>query len=293
MEKDRNFNYFWVRCAKLVCVSILSRAQWERFENFFSLCLDLVIVLSSQVTLFAVHIAGCFYYFIAAHYKNPRDTWIGLSMGDFHHRSLWLRYVTSIYWSITTLTTTGYGDLHPVNSREMIFDVFYMLFNLGLTSYIIGNMTNLVVHGTSRTRRFVSTFSFLGFCRTHLFLVLMYVRAWLQRDTIQAASNFAHRNQLPVRLEDQMLAHLCLKYRTDSEGLQQQEFLDSLPKAIQSGISHFLFYSLVDQVYLFKGVSNDLLFQLVIEHASLFSWLFSYPSHASCRILTYALPCSR
>ncbi|KAG8367252.1 hypothetical protein BUALT_Bualt16G0053200 [Buddleja alternifolia] len=210
LEKDRNFNYFVVRCAKLVCV-----------------------------TLFAVHCAGCFYYLLAAHYPDPKKTWIGASMDDFHDISLWIRYVTAIYWSITTLTTVGYGDLHAENMREMIFNIFYMLFNLGLTAYLIGNMTNLVVHGTSKTRQF--------------------------RDTIQAASSFAQRNQLPARLQDQMLSHLCLKFRTDSEGLQQQETLDSLPKAIRSSISHFLFYSLVDKVYLFRGVSNDLLFQLVSE----------------------------
>ncbi|GMQ03197.1 hypothetical protein CsSME_00049086 [Camellia sinensis var. sinensis] len=210
LEKDRNFSYFWVRCSKLICV-----------------------------TLLAVHCAGCFYYRLADRYKDPKNTWIGLAMGNFHEKSLWIRYVTSMYWSITTLTTTGYGDLHPVNTQEMIFDIFYMLFNLGLTSYLIGNMTNLVVHITSRTRQF--------------------------RDTIQAASSFAQRNQLPVRLQDQMLAHLCLRYRTDSEGLQQQETLEALPKAIRSSISHFLFYSVVDKVYLFRGVSNDLLFQLVSE----------------------------
>ncbi|KAE8678775.1 Potassium channel AKT1 [Hibiscus syriacus] len=211
MEKDKNYNYFWVRCAKLICV-----------------------------TLFAVHCAGCFYYLIAERYPDPARTWIGNSLGeDFLEQSLWIRYVTSMYWSITTLTTVGYGDLHPVNTREMVFDIFYMLFNLGLTAYLIGNMTNLVVHGTSRTRRF--------------------------RDTIQAASSFAQRNQLPPRLQDQMLAHLCLKFRTDSEGLQQQETIDSLPKAIRSSISHYLFYSLMDKVYLFRGVSNDLLFQLVSE----------------------------
>lgn len=66
-----------------------------------------------------------------------------------------------------------------------------------------------------------------------------------------------------------MLAHLCLRFRTDSEGLQQQETLDVLPKAIRSSILHFLFYSLVDKVYLFHGVSNDLLFQLVIAGTSL------------------------
>ncbi|XP_023739117.1 potassium channel AKT1 [Lactuca sativa] len=210
LEKDRNFNYFWVRCAKLIAV-----------------------------TLFAVHCAGCFYYYLAAHYPNPGKTWIGYGNEGFQKESLWIRYVTSMYWSITTLTTVGYGDLHAQNRREMVFVICYMLFNLGMTSYLIGNMTNLVVHGTSKTRQF--------------------------RDTIQAASSFAQRNQLPSRLQDQMLAHLCLKFRTDSEGLQQQESLDSLPKAIRSSISHFLFYSLLDKAYLFRGVSNDLLFQLVSE----------------------------
>ncbi|WOK95796.1 potassium channel AKT1-like [Canna indica] len=210
LEKDRNFSYFWVRCAKLICV-----------------------------TLFAVHCAGCFNYLLAARFHDPSRTWIGASMPDFHQRSLWLRYVTSMYWSITTLTSVGYGDLHPENTGEMIFDTFYMLFNLGLTAYLIGNMTNLVVHGTSRTRKY--------------------------RDTIQAATGFAQRNRLPERLQDQMISHLSLKFRTDSEGLQQQETLDSLPKAIRSSISHYLFYPLVQKVYLFRGVSNDLLFQLVSE----------------------------
>ncbi|KAG6499005.1 hypothetical protein ZIOFF_038761 [Zingiber officinale] len=154
-----------------------------------------------------------------ARYHNPSSTWIGASMPDFHKRGLWIRYVTSMYWSITTLTTVGYGDLHAENTGEMIFDIFYMLFNLGLTTYLIRNMTNLVVHGTSRTRRY--------------------------RDTIQAATGFAQRNQLPERLQEQMISHLSLKFRTDSKGLQQQETLDALPKAIRSSITHYLVYSLV------------------------------------------------
>ncbi|CAK9147165.1 unnamed protein product [Ilex paraguariensis] len=210
LEKDSNFNYFWVRCAELTCV-----------------------------TLFAVHCAGCFYYFLAAHYPDPSRTWMGASMTDFLHQSLWTRYATSIYMSISTLTTVGHGDFHAKNTTEMIFSIFYMLFNLGLKVYVIGHMTNLVLHGTIRTGQF--------------------------RDTIQAASSFGQRNQLPVHLQDQIIAHLCLKFRTDLEGLQQQETLDSLPKAIQSSISRFKFSSLVDKVYLFRGVSNDLIFQLASE----------------------------
>ncbi|KAK7351400.1 hypothetical protein VNO77_10830 [Canavalia gladiata] len=208
LEKDRNYNYFWVRCSKLICV-----------------------------TLFSVHFAACFFYFLAVNH-DKKTTWLSLPNDD-NQKNLWNLYVTSMYWSIVTLSTVGYGDLHPINTREMVFDIIFMLFNLGLTSYLIGNMTNLVVHGTSRTRRY--------------------------RDTVAAATGFAHRNQLPIRLQEQMLAHLFMKYRTDLEGLQQQEIIESLPKAIRSSISQYLFYPLLDKVYLFSGVSSDLIFQLVTE----------------------------
>ncbi|KAJ4768038.1 potassium channel protein [Rhynchospora pubera] len=208
LEKDIRFNYFWTRCTKL-----------------------------TAVTLFAVHCAACFNYLIADRYRHPMETWIGSEMPDFKMQSLWTRYVTAIYWSITTLTTTGYGDLHAVNTQEKLFDIFYMLFNLGLTAYIIGNMTNLVVHGTSRTRNF--------------------------RDTVQAASQFAARNQLPRQIKDQMVSHIIIRFKT--EGLKQQEMLASLPKGIRSNIAYNLFFPIVEKAYLFKGVSFSFIFQLITE----------------------------
>lgn len=92
---------------------------------------------------------------LADHYPHGGKTWIGTAIPNFKEYSLRIRYVSSIYWSMTTMTTVGYGDLHSVNTREMAFNIFYMLFNLGFTSYLIGNMTNLVVEGTRRTMKFV------------------------------------------------------------------------------------------------------------------------------------------
>lgn len=98
-------------------------------------------------------------YLLAIHHKPKSNTWLGLLYADkINETSTMLYYVTAMYWSITTLSTTGYGDLHATNAWEMVFTTIFMVFNLGLSSYIIGNMTNLVVHGTSRTRKFVSDF---------------------------------------------------------------------------------------------------------------------------------------
>ncbi|KAG2390043.1 Potassium channel [Vigna angularis] len=167
LEKDRNYSYFWVRCCKLTCV-----------------------------TLFSVHAAACFFYFLAGR-DDPKDTWLSIVPTTIN-QDIWGKYVVAVYWSIVTLASVGYGDLHP-------------------------------------------------------------------RDTVQYASNFAHRNQLPARLQEQIFAHLLMRYRADIEGVQQQEIIDSLPKAIQSSIAQYLFFSLIDKVYLFHGVSNDLLFQMVTE----------------------------
>ncbi|XP_042417214.1 potassium channel KAT4-like [Zingiber officinale] len=208
LEKDIRFSYFWTRCAKLICV-----------------------------TLFAVHSAGCVYYWMAIHYHDKERTWIGSTVPDFEDRSIWLGYTYSMYWSITTLSTVGYGDLHAWNTGEKIFTIFLMLFNIGLTAYLIGNMTNLIVHAATRT--------------------------FLMRDTIHKISRFASKHRLPEGMREQMMAHLQLKFKTME--LQQEEVIADLPKAIRSTIAQYLFQRTVEGTYLFKGVSKDFTIQLVSE----------------------------
>lgn len=82
-----------------------------------------------------------------------------------------------------------------------------------------------------------------------------------QRDTVRAATEFASKNHLPHETQDQILSHLCLKFKT--EGLKQQETINGMPKAIRASIAHHLFYPVVQKSYLFQRVSHDFLFQLV------------------------------
>ncbi|KAF5461493.1 hypothetical protein F2P56_017585 [Juglans regia] len=188
-----------------------------------------------QVTLFAVHSAGCFYYWLAASHGQPENTWIGSLVHDFKHRNIWLGYTYSMYWSIVTLTTVGYGDLHAVNTGEKIFNMLYMLFNISLTAYLIGNMTNLIVHSAART--------------------------FAMRDAINQILNYGSKNRLPEGLREQMLAHMQLKFKTAE--LKQEAVLENLPKAIRSSVAQHLFRRTAENTYLFKGVSEDFIAQLV------------------------------
>ena len=79
-------------------------------------------------------------------YHFEEDTWIGANLpdianadnlDDINYRE-WHKYVYSLYWSITTMTTVGYGDFSPKNITEVIFASACMLFNIALNAYILG-----------------------------------------------------------------------------------------------------------------------------------------------------------
>ncbi|XBI28169.1 hypothetical protein VPH35_052459 [Triticum aestivum] len=126
LEKDTRLSYFWTRFIKLFCVA-----------------------------LFALHCASCGYLWLAFHYRDKEQTWIGSLRGDFKERSVWFAYTYAVYWSMTTMATVGYGDLHAANTGEKLFSILFMLCNMGIACYVIGNMTNLVVHGATTTFRMV------------------------------------------------------------------------------------------------------------------------------------------
>lgn len=91
------------------------------------------------------------------HPHNGRTWMRTVELLNLSEVDIWIRYTTAIYWSTTTIANVGYGDIHAVNSLEMCFSTFCMLLNLGFTSYLIGNITNLVVEGIrKRTMDFVS-----------------------------------------------------------------------------------------------------------------------------------------
>jgi len=50
----------------------------------------------------------------------------------------------ALWFSIVTLTTVGYGDLHPVTDQGKLFGSIFLLFSLGFYGVLIGQITNFM-----------------------------------------------------------------------------------------------------------------------------------------------------
>lgn len=214
MEKDVRINYLFTRIIKLLAVEI-----------------------------YCTHTAACIFYYLATTLPPEKEgyTWIGsLQLGDYSYSSFrdidfWKRYLTSLYFAIVTMATVGYGDIHAVNVREMIFIMIYVSFDMILGAYLIGNMTALIVKG-SKTERY--------------------------RDKMADLMKYMNRNRLGRDIRNQIKGHLRLQYEssyTDAAVIQD------IPISIRSKISQSLYKTYVQKVDLFEGCSMEFINQIVMR----------------------------
>ena len=51
-----------------------------------------------------------------------------------------------LYFALTTLSTVGYGDYHPISDLEMIITSLVMLGGVAFFSYIMGNFIEIITN---------------------------------------------------------------------------------------------------------------------------------------------------
>lgn len=62
----------------------------------------------------------------------------------YHYFERW-GYFDSVYFTVTTLTTVGYGDLNPKTYFGRLFTIFYMIFGISVALYSLSFMSSYFI----------------------------------------------------------------------------------------------------------------------------------------------------
>lgn len=81
-------------------------------------------------------------------------TIIILTTGTFvyHHLEGW-SYIDSLYFSVVTLTTIGYGDFHPITDEGKLFTIIYIVVGIGMILSFINTVQHHYTHMKFKERK--------------------------------------------------------------------------------------------------------------------------------------------
>uniref|UniRef100_A0A7S2GCY9 Cyclic nucleotide-binding domain-containing protein n=1 Tax=Haptolina brevifila TaxID=156173 RepID=A0A7S2GCY9_9EUKA len=94
---------------------------------------------------YIAHILGCGFFFMHILADEDEATWVSeYDGGSALDAPLSKQYLYSIYWSLTTMSTVGYGDITPVNDRERWFATMSLVVGALSFAFINGNVVSLL-----------------------------------------------------------------------------------------------------------------------------------------------------
>ncbi len=168
--------------------------------------------------------------------------WIALGWIFLHNNGQFTEdpvthYIWALYWTVTTLTTVGYGDITPQTNLQRIYAMITMFLGVGVYGYVIGNIASLLAN--------------MDVARAHY------------RERINRVATFFRFRNLPVTLKKRIYAYY--NYLWESRlGYDEIDILSELPLSLRAEVSIHINKDIINKVPLFAGAADDLLKDIIL-----------------------------
>lgn len=140
-----------------------------------------------------------------------------------------MRYLDALYWSLTTITTVGYGDITPVTATEKAYAIFTMLIGLGFYGFLIGNIANILSKKDPAREHYL--------------------------ENIERLSVVVKYRSLPLHLQQRIYEYYTYKWQKRL-GFDETNFLEGLPNHLKMQVALSLKKDILASIPLFQHASQ-------------------------------------
>lgn len=165
--------------------------------------------------------------------------WIALGSGtagpDPDHVS---EYIKALYWTLTTLTTIGYGDISAKTNGQMLFSSVAEVVGVGFFGYVLSNVASLLARLDGARENYLST--------------------------LDQAESFIRKNELPSEFRAKIRGYYRYLWEQHG-GSDDKSILDSLPRLLKAEATFLMNKDIVPKVPFLKNAPQDLLEDVVFQ----------------------------
>ncbi|WP_430813504.1 cyclic nucleotide-binding domain-containing protein [Carboxylicivirga sp. RSCT41] len=164
-------------------------------------------------------------------------------LNTHYHSDFTSDYINSVYWTITTVTTVGYGDITPETNAQKLYAIFVQLLGYGVFTYMIGSVASRLLRKDPARVRF--------------------------EDNVDGLVSLLHFKSLPAPLRNKIMDYYKYMWR-NRLGYDETAFLESLPNNLQQEVALHLKREIIDKVSLFKDASETFKREIALMLKSVF-----------------------
>lgn len=163
--------------------------------------------------------------------------WIAMGKVD-DKLDYYTNYIRALYWTITTITTIGYGDITPTTNAQTIYTMFVQLTGAGMYGYIIGNLASMLANSDLARTQF--------------------------RAKLEKIQTFMQYREVPDELQDNIRTYYDYLWN-NRRGFDESAVLEELPSSLKVQVALHLNKEIIEKVPMFKGAPEDLIRQIVLN----------------------------